>query len=280
MIQNKATVKQLYREQEVAGRTAINSKHAQNLEDKFLKSVDGHVVGLVDTDSYEAEQYRKLCYALEEKRKSHGALVVGVCSPVARDGKSLTAINLAGILAQDTQEGVLLIDVDLRRKSESLKASLPLGRQGVAGLTEIVSDESIALSDVVRNAPVQGIKLDLIQTGLRSIAPYEVLHSPKFKALLDNARENYSYIILDTPPVVPVSDCRVISKYVDTFIMVVSANHTPRDMLEEALNLMRPEKLLGLVFNRAEQMSSKYYGYYGYYGYGKPTKGRHTDSGR
>ncbi len=230
------------------------------------KRMDRHLVSLVDPDSYEAEQYRKLRSLLEEKRVAGRGLVVGVCSPAAGDGKSLTAINLAATLAQAPDARVLLVDADLRRESASLKASLRLGRQEGPGLSDLILDSGLTLQDVAR--PLTGSNLSVLLTGLRTSGPYELLRSKRFSALVAEAARLYDYVILDAPPVVPVSDCRVISRCVDGFLMVVAAHRTPRGMLEEALDLMGPDRLLGLVFNGSDLMPRRYYGYYGY---GKPT---------
>lgn len=229
------------------------------------RQVDKHLVSLTEPDSYEAEQYRKLRYILEEKRRPGKNTVIGICSPAAGDGKSLTAANLAAALAQARDSRVLLMDVDLRRGSDSLKQHLNLGNPGGIGLTDAILDTNLSLQDVTR--PVSGSNLSVVLTGSRTAAPYELLSSPRFEVLINEAARSYPYVVLDAPPVVPVSDCRVIARFVDTFLMVVSAHRTPRPMLEEALDLVGPEKLLGLVFNRGELMPRSYYGYYRY---GKP----------
>ncbi|HEY4128754.1 MAG TPA: CpsD/CapB family tyrosine-protein kinase [Gammaproteobacteria bacterium] len=226
------------------------------------KQVDKHIVSLTEPDSYEAEQYRKLRYVLEEKRRSNRGTTVAICSPAAGDGKSLTALNLAAALAQARDSRVLLVDVDLRRESAALKEHLKLGNPGVNGLTDAIMSSTLSLNDVAR--PLQGTNLSIVFTGSRVSAPYELLRSGRFEQLLTEASKQYQYVILDAPPVVPVSDCRVIRRFVDYFLMVVSAHRTPRPMLEEALDLIGPDKLLGLVFNRGDLMPRRYYGYYRY----------------
>ncbi|HEY3860179.1 MAG TPA: CpsD/CapB family tyrosine-protein kinase [Gammaproteobacteria bacterium] len=226
------------------------------------KQVDRHIVSLTEPDSYEAEQYRKLRYVLEEKRRSNRGTTVAICSPAAGDGKSLTALNLAAALAQARDSRVLLVDVDLRRESAALKEHLKLGNPGVNGLTDAIMSATLSLNDVAR--PLQGTNLSIVFTGSRVSAPYELLRSSRFEQLLHEASKQYQYVVLDAPPVVPVSDCRVIRRFVDYFLMVVAAHRTPRPMLEEALDLIGPEKLLGLVFNRGDLMPRRYYGYYRY----------------
>jgi len=92
--------------------------------------------------------------------------------------------------------------------------------------------------------------------------PYELLRSSRLGDLLDQARRDYDYVVLDTPPLVPIPDARVISKWVDSFLLVVRANTTPRRLLEESLNLMDPQKVLGLVFNNDERPRTTYHDYY------------------
>ena len=78
--------------------------------------------------------------------------------------------------------------------------------------------------------------------------------------LIDEARSQYDYVLLDTPPVVPVPDTALISRHVDGYLVVVAANSTPRRLLGETLNLLSPSAVLGLVFNRDDR---PLYGYYG-----------------
>lgn len=234
------------------------------------KRIDSHVVGLVDVDSYEAEQYRKLRYVIEEKREAECGLVTGICSAAAGDGKSLTSLNLAATLAQDPEARVLLLDTDLRRQSETIKAHLGVKHNDGPGLTDAIVDEDLSLEDISLSITASG-NFCVVLTGVRPVAPYEALRSARFAGLMAEARASYDYVIVDAPPVVPVSDCRVIARHVDGFLVVVSAHRTPRAMLAEALNLMDPAKTLGMVFNRSDLMP---YRYYTYYGYAKPTRGK------
>ena len=76
-----------------------------------------------------------------------------------------------------------------------------------------------------------------------------LFRSPRFEQLLREAREQYDYVVLDTPPLVPVFDAALLSRLVDGVILVVAADKTPRKLLEAALNLLDPAKVLGIVFN-------------------------------
>src|SRR2546428_662774 len=93
--------------------------------------------------------------------------------------------------------------------------------------------------------------------------PYEVVRSPRLAEVIGEARQRYDSVVVDTPPLVPVSDNRVLARCVDAFLVVVAAHSTPRRLVEEGLRLVDPAKLLGIVFNQDARMSSEYRGYYG-----------------
>ena len=260
MTPNQTAMKSLRPDVEVSAGTGQAGKHKP--ASLMPKRIDPHLVSLADPGSYEAEQYRKLRYVLEEKRVAGRGLVVAICSPAAGDGKSLTAINLAASLAQAPDVKVLLMDVDLRRESASLKSSLHMTKLDGLGVSDAILGADITLQDVAR--PITGSNVSVVLTGMHTAAPYEILRSTRFDELLATASRQYDYVILDAPPVVPVSDCRVIAKRVDGLLMVVAAHRTPRGMLEEALDLLGPDKLMGIIFNGCDLMPRRYYGYYGY----------------
>lgn len=248
----------------------VQRKEKPAAQHPALNRVDPHLVSFVAPESPEAEQYRALRYAVEYVHKAGEGTVVGVCSPLPGDGKSLTAINLAGALAQDAKAWVLLIEVDLRRPSVTLADHLAIGDIAAGGgLVDAILDSSIGLEKVVRYLP--HFNLAVLPAGRPANAPYEALKSPRFGELLMQARKRYDYVILDAPPVVPVPDCRLIAKWVDSFIMVVAAHRTPREAIEEALTLMNSANIMGLVFNGHDRSATRSYGYYGY-GYGHSSR--------
>src|SRR5882762_5148830 len=197
---------------------------------------DQHLVSLLAPRSYEAEQYRVLRHVIEQMHKDDDLRVIAVTSP---------AVNLAGALAQDSETRVLLIDVDLRRGA--VQEQFRLRKSGTIGLAEAIADPSLALSDVIR--PLPQFKLAIVPAGRCPDAPYEAFRSPRFIGLLREARKEYDYVVLDTPPLIPVPDSRVIAKSVDGFLLIVSAHRTPQRLVEEALDIIEPTKMIGIVFN-------------------------------
>jgi len=226
---------------------------------------DKHLVCLHDPASYEAEQYRTLAHVIEVMHKDTGLHVLAVTSPTAGDGKTTTAINLAGALAQSPEARVLLVCADLRKPSviEQFGMKYP----HLAGLSTAILNPEHTLTRVVEHLQRN---LSVVPPGPCPDNPYEVLKSPRLGDLIQEARQQYDYIVVDTPPLLLVPDCRVIGKWADEFVLVVGAHKTPRRLVEEALNLMEPSKLVGLVFNYDDRALPGYYNYY-YYASGQPT---------
>lgn len=220
--------------------------------------VDEHVVTLRAPASFEAEQYRTLRHGLEQMHKTGAATIVAVSSAAAQDGKTTTAINLAAALAEAAGTRVLLVDADLRRPSVGER--LGLARVAGPGLVDAIVDADLTLTDVVCHCPPSNFSV--LPASPCPSGPYEVLNSPRLGELLEEARQAYDYVVLDTPPLVLVPDCRLLARWVDGFLMVVAAHKTPRRLVGEALNILDPAKLIGLVFNADDRPLSGYYGSY------------------
>ena len=220
--------------------------------------VDEHLVSLVSPGAFEAtEQYRVLRHIVETLRKSANLQVVAITSPGVGEGKTSTAINLAGALAQSAAARVLLMDIDLRRPAVARQLGLAGSKRS---FVDALVDARLTLEDTVEY--LSAFNLSVLAGDRPAVAPYELLKSSRLEALLDEARRRYDYIVVDAPPFVPVPDCRLIAKCVDGFLIVVAADRTPRGVLAEVLDQMEPAKVMGLVFNGEEARRSSYYGAY------------------
>lgn len=220
---------------------------------------DERLVSLTAPATIEAEQYRTLALLLEQRRH-HGLLqVIAVSSPTMGDGKTVTAVNLAGALAQSAQTRVLLIDADFRKPS--IPAQLGLREGQAVGLRDAVLDQDLALKDLVMRLPAWN--LSVVTAGRAQVMPHEVFKSPRFEEVITEARRTYEWIVVDTPPLVLAPDCLMLSRSVDGFVMIVRAHKTSRKEIGEALNILGPSKLLGLVFNEDDDLLDSYgYGAY------------------
>jgi protein-tyrosine kinase len=221
-----------------------------------LTQVEPHLVSLLHPTSFLAEPYRELRHIVEQRRRTAQLSIIAVSSAGDGEGKTTTSINLAGALAQAPGSRVLLVDADLRKSS--VTRHLGLGDVANRGLVDAILDPNLSLDDVVRPRPP--FNLDVLPAGALPSAPYEVLKSRRLEELLDEARRRYDYVVIDTAPLVPVPDSRLIGKLVDGFLLVVAAHKTRTKSLAAALNLMEPAKLVGLVFNGDDDGPSSHYG--------------------
>jgi capsular exopolysaccharide synthesis family protein len=224
-------------------------------------ALDHHLASLLAPASFEADQYRLLRDRLDVLREEERLQVVALTSPTVGDGKTVTAINLAGTFAQSAEARVLLVDADVRRPA--VGAYLGLGGRPTPGLVDVMLDPARSLADVARRHP--RFNLWIVPAGQSPLPAWQVFKAPRLGELLDEARRTYDYIIVDTPPVLPVPDTRLVAGWVDGVLLVVAAHKTPRKLLEEALGVLEPEKVLGLIFNQDDRPLAGYYGRYGAY---------------
>lgn len=227
------------------------------------------LVSLLEPASFAADQYRTLRHTVERLHKESGLQVLAVSSPSPGDGKTITTLNLAGALAQGRDARVIVMDADLRRPS--VAEYLGLTSQRLPGLSEAILDPKYDLGRAARR--IERFNLSVVPAGSPQTASYELLNSPRLEDLLKEARGLYDYVLIDTPPLVPLPDCRLIGRWADGFLVVVGAHKTPRRLLVEALGPLDPAKVIGVVFNGDDRPLNSYYGYQQYFAH---TDDRHT----
>jgi capsular exopolysaccharide synthesis family protein len=210
------------------------------------------------------EQYRRLAARLHHSQAATGLQVVMVASAAEGEGKTLTATNLALTLSESYHRKVLIIDADLRRPSLFGVLKLP----SAPGLTEaLLSTE---------DAPLQTHKisefLTVLTAGRASSDPMAGLTSPRMRQILDDAREKFDWVIIDTPPVGLLTDANLLTAMVDGAVMVVRAGQTPYTLVKRAVEHLGQNRVVGVVLNRATANMREYgYGYYAHY-YGVPSE--------
>jgi capsular exopolysaccharide synthesis family protein len=225
-------------------------------------NVAEQLVSLVSPSSVEADQYRALRHTIERLHRDSGLHVIAVTSPGAGEGKTVTTLNLAASLAQSPDTRVLVIDADLHRPSVGAYLGLDSGSR--PGLADVIRSDSAGFGDSIRH--IGRFNLSIVLAGDVESGAYELLNSGRMETLVGEARKSFDYVLIDTPPVVPLPDSRLLTRWVDGFLIVVAAHKTPRKALAEALTLVDSAKTIGLVFNGDDRPLSPYSSYYGYYG--------------
>jgi len=223
------------------------------------EDVDPRLVTLLRPDSFEADQYRMLRFAIERACPSDSSRVIAVTSSIPGEGKTLTTVNLSGSIGQGSQSRVLMIDADLRRPSLARVLGRAHAHRGW-GLVDAILDRRLSLEQIAwRREP---FNLSAVTSRRPQSDTYELLANGRFGELVREARQRFDYVVIDTPPVLPAPDCRLLGQFIDGYVIVVAADKTPKRLLEETLALLGPSKILGLVFNRESYKHSRYGKYY------------------
>jgi capsular exopolysaccharide synthesis family protein len=201
------------------------------------------------------EAFRTLRTNVRLSTLTDGPRTILVTSPGSGDGKSLVAANLAVTIAQGNHR-VVLVDCDLRRPTLHTTFGEPLA----PGLSEVLTGQAV-VSDAVRPAAVP-----LLPSGTHPPNPSELLDSDRFSQTLRLLRETYDWVIIDSPPVMPVTDALILASAVDDVIIVASAEVTPLPALRGTLEQLgrAPSRILGVVLNRVDLQRRAYY-YSDYY---------------
>jgi capsular exopolysaccharide synthesis family protein len=207
------------------------------------------------TGSVSAEAYRILRTSLLLSRAGSPPKIVLITSAVAQEGKTSTAINLAIALAH-TKRKVLLIDADLRRPNCHRILNVANGR----GLTEVLTGLE-HFAPLVHSTAIP--QLSLMSSGQIPPNPSELLGSDKMAALLIELASIYDSVIVDTAPIIPVTDALLLAGNTDGVILIAGHN-TDRQQVKLALSrLMRIHApVLGVVLNKADWAANQYHHYY------------------
>ena len=222
-------------------------------EDERLLTVDASTWGP------RAESYRQLRTHLKFTNVDGGTQTVVVTSSVPGEGKTTTATNLAVMIAESGAR-VLIVDADLRRP----RVAKTLGVEGAVGLSTILSGQ-IDVEDAVQVWGESG-ELDVIASGEIPPNPSELLGSENMRRVLDWAQQNYDIVLLDAPPLQPVTDPTVLAAQCSGVVLVCRVDgYNHREPLREALENLEASgaRLLGLVLTRVPVKRSGYQ-YYDY----------------
>ncbi len=198
------------------------------------------------------------------------ARTIVVTSPTPGDGKSTLASNLAITLAQAGKR-TLLLDADFRRPVQQKMFEV----KEQTGLTSVLAGNE-SLSGVIRRTVVEG--LDVLPAGPTPLNPSELLHGESFAGIIEELSQSYDHIVLDCPPVMAVTDARILGAICDVSLLVLRAGHSTRRAAELARGslLSVGARLLGVVVNDVVG-GDQQFGYHGtYYSYQPFDTGRRT----
>lgn len=212
--------------------------------------------------SIEAEAYRKLELNIAISGLNRKMQVIQCTSATPEDGKTTTSINLAAVYAEKGKK-VILLDFDLRRP----KVHRAFHQINDKGFFDYITNDTDIHELIIHDET----KVDLLLTGKKISYPNIVLESNKTKQLIEALRKEYDYIVVDTPPVLSVTDALIVSKIVDGVVFVAAYNKTRKEDTKEALKMLRTNNayIIGGVLANIDMRRRRGYYRYGYqYGQG------------
>ena len=209
-----------------------------------------------------AESFRSLQTSLMLSTAGQPPQFILFTSATPSEGKTTTATNLAVVMAQG-EARVLLIDADLRRPSIHHR----FGVTSKVGLSTLLAGTS-RLEETVQHIP-EVPNLDILPSGPVPPFPTEMLGSEAMRQIMEKFAETYTYIVIDSPPILSVTDAVILGRIVDAVVLVVRHGRANKNVLRRARDLLvrSGAPLAGLVLNAIDLKSPEYYGYYGYTGY-------------
>ncbi|MCB0322668.1 MAG: polysaccharide biosynthesis tyrosine autokinase [Bdellovibrionales bacterium] len=235
---------------------------------------DENFVTVTAPRSIASESFRAIRTGILLSSADHPPRIILITSAKKGEGKTTLTSNLAVTLAQSGGRTVL-VDADLRRPSVH-------GRFGIdatePGLVEALTGQK-ELSQVVHQTQVE--RLSVIPAGTKPPNPAELIGSRKMAELLHRLAEEYDHVLVDTPPVLPVTDAVILSRVVDGVVLVVRGQETQKQVVKDAANRLQQvhARILGVVLNDVNVRSGNYYYYYrdtysDYYADDKPERKR------
>jgi capsular exopolysaccharide synthesis family protein len=200
------------------------------------------------------EQYRLVRNNIQFSSVDRDIKTILITSPESADGKSMTAANLAIVLAQQ-EKRVVLVDVDLRKPSVHYTFNV----SNMAGITNVLSRKvSLSLATYKTSIP----NLDILTSGPIPPNPSELLNSNAMGMVIEELKQMYDYVVFDSPPILSVTDSQSIANKCDGVILVISSGKTYREKAGKAKELLEKARspILGVVVNRSKSKAAEYYG--------------------
>jgi capsular exopolysaccharide synthesis family protein len=220
-------------------------------------SPNSRLICLTDHESLGAEKFRFLSVRLRHIQQTRPLKKLLITSTIPEEGKSMVCGNLAAVLARKKQQKILLLEGDLRRPV--LTSRFGLGK--LPGLTEWLQNEPAPMTNIYR---LGESGLWLLPAGKPAENPLELMQAGRLSGLMDQLCAWFDWIILDSPPVLPLADTSLWTRLADGVLLVAREGVTRKRQLQRGLEIIEQSKLLGMVLNSSS--NSDHDNYYQRYG--------------
>jgi capsular exopolysaccharide synthesis family protein len=221
---------------------------------KVVVPPQNRLVCLTDNESLAAEKFRFLGISLQNLRRERPLKKVLITSTIPQEGKSTVSANLACTLARRTQQRTLLLEGDVRRPS--LSQLFGLGR--VSGICECLQGDQSLLASVYH---LEGPGFWFLPAGSAPKHPLELMQSGRLSAAMDQLAAWFDWIIIDSPPVMPLADTSLWMRLADGILVVVRQGITEKGHLKSGLDVLERGKIIGAVLNGSNRPAQTDYYY-------------------
>jgi capsular exopolysaccharide synthesis family protein len=218
--------------------------------------LESHLVAITGKETPAAEAFRLLGVRLRNLRRERPLQKLLITSTVPSEGKSMISVNLASTLASESHKPVLLLEGDVRRPTLLQLFKVP----PTTGLCDWLQGKCDFSECIWR---LQGTGFYILPSGSMPEDPLNLIQSPRLHELMDQLAERFHWIVIDSPPVLPLADTSVWARAADGILLVTRHNVTRRQYLQRGLQALDSEKLIGAVMNSAAINTDSYY-YYGH----------------
>ena len=239
----------------LGGSFSVDTLPARSLQTEWKPDPSTTLFLNGDDGARGTEEFRTLRSRLYHLREKMPLKKILVTSALPKEGKSFTSSNLAQVVVRQHGRRALLIDADLRAP----RLHLMLGTTPDPGLSDYLLGKADEFSVMQRGAVEN---LFFIPSGTGAPNPAELIGNGRLKMLLQRVEPLFDWIIIDSPPAVPVSDASVLAKDCDGVVMVVRSNSTPVDLARKARQEFPEESLIGVVLNGTSEDEMPYARYY------------------
>ena len=237
-----------------------NTEFRNVLVEDVRPRVENRIVFEADSKGPGADRFRFLRMRLRELSRAKSLKRLLITSPLPEDGKSTVALNLATSLAEGGKRRVLLIEADLHR-SPLIEQ---LGLTARPGLAECLEDGANPITSLRH---LKALGWYLLAAGAARTNPTELLQGDVLSGVMDKLAPFFDWILIDSPPIIPLSDALVLRQYANASLLVVRAGRTSKEDVQTASRLLE-KHLLGIVLNGVESLNAMYSRYSSYYGNG------------
>lgn len=228
------------------------------LREEDASSANKRRISLLQPDSFVAEQYRTLRQRLESLSAQRPLRTLAIVSALPGEGKTSAAVNLAVVSEMHLDRRVLLVDCDLRKP----KIHRALGITPTAGLAEVLTDQA-TIEDAIQKVTgpaFEGGALEVLPVHGQPPNPSELLSSGKMRTLCEELARRYDLVILDTPAALSLPDAKTVTDLSDGALLVVRADATPEEDVQNTLDLLDRRRIVGVVLN-GSAIDQSYYSY-------------------